>query len=114
MKFKDYKVKLYCSFEPFEKKSKYNKQDIMYFYYTLRFKNKKVKFVAHAGDLGESFIQFIEHLKQMINDELHCLSYDDVVKVSYISNSSRLDEATSDSSYKATKVKYGRKDIKIC
>ena len=106
MKLKDYKVKLSCSFQPYEMKSSYTTENIMYLYYDLVFKHKKIKVKFSGGDLGHSLIQFINHLKQMINDELPYLSYGETRKVYYISNASRLDEATSDSSFKATKVEY--------
>ena len=105
MKLKDYKIKMSCSFEPCDMKSEYTKDNIMYFYYKLWFKNKKIKFIASSGDIGWKLIEFVDELKLLIDNKYPIADFD-VAKVSIMDNSSRIDEATGDSSFKATKLDY--------
>jgi len=106
MKLSDYKIKFTCSFQPHEMKSSYTTESIMYFYYDLKFKYKKFKMKFSSGDCGVKLLGFIEELKLLINDKYQKLEYEHGTKVSYLCTDSHIDEATCDSSYKATKIDY--------
>ena len=100
MKLNKYKVKIKrLDFQPYEMKSTYIKDDIMYLYFDIQFKSKDYKFNYTSGDLGSSLLETIHTLKRLINDseEIPRINYNNN-QLSIISNLCRLDSETGDSS----------------
>ena len=100
MKLNKYKVKIKrLDFQPYEMKSTYIKDDIMYLYFDIQFKSKDYKFNYTSGDLGSSLLETIHTLKRLINDseETPRINYNNN-QLSIISNLCRLDSETGDSS----------------
>ena len=106
MKLNNYKVKIkHLNFEPVSKKSEYSYNDIMYLYYSIQFKSKDYKFIISGGDCGIKLLEFTQELKLLIQDKYPYAQFDGC-KVSILDNSSLIDEATGDSSFKAIKKIY--------
>ena len=100
MKLNKYKVKIKrLDFQPYEMKSTYIKDDIMYLYFDIQFKSKDYKFNYTSGDLGSSLLETIHTLKRLVNDseEIPRINYNNN-QLSIISNLCRLDSETGDSS----------------
>ena len=100
MKLNKYKVKIKrLDFQPYEMKSTYIKDDIMYLYFDIQFKSKDYKFNYTSGDLGSSLLETIHTLKRLISDseEIPKINYNNN-QLSIISNLCRLDSETGDSS----------------
>jgi len=100
MKLNKYKVKIKrLDFQPYEMKSTYIKDDIMYLYFDIQFKSKDYKFNYTSGDLGSSLLETIHTLKILISDseEIPRINYNNN-QLSIISNLCRLDSETGDSS----------------
>ncbi len=106
MKLNNYKIKIkHPNFEPISKKSEYSYDDIMYLYYEIQFKSKDCKFTFSSGDCGHKLLEFIQELKLLIQDKYPYAQFDGC-RVSILDNSSLIDEATGDSSFKAIKKVY--------
>jgi len=103
MKLNKYKIKIkHLNFEPVSKKSEYSYDDIMYLYYDIQFKSKDSKCTFSSGDCGHKLLEFMQELKLLIQDKYPYAQFDGC-KVSILDNSSLIDEATGDSSFKAIK-----------
>ena len=106
MKLSNYKMKIkHLNFEPISKKSEYSYDDIMYLYYEIQFKSKDSKLTFSSGDCGHKLLEFIQELKLLIQDKYPYAQFEGC-KVSMLDNSSLIDEATGDSSFKAIKKVY--------
>ena len=106
MKLNNYKVKIkHLNFEPVSKKAEYSYNDIMYLYYSIQFKSKDYKFIISSGDVGIKLLEFMQELKLLIQDKYPYAQFDGC-RVSILDNSSVIDEATGDSSFKAIKKIY--------
>ena len=106
MKLNNYKIKIkHLNFEPISKKSEYSYDDIMYLYYDIQFKSKDNKLTFSSGDCGGRLLEFMQELKLLIQDKYPYAQFDGC-RVSILDNSSLIDEATGDSSFKAIKKVY--------
>ena len=107
MKLNDCKIKFkYLYFQPNKSKSRYNYEDIMYLYYSIKVKlSKGVYLYFDSADLGHQLSEFVLELKELIKNESYLKPFGSI-KLGIISTDYMLNKYTQDSSFSAEKKVY--------